>query len=145
MHQHEFIEFHEEPFTIHFRIPTSMPSGNGYRLDKRETELVTKRHFRSEGSHELYFEITRYHTLRDREEAYRLFSDSLRQQFEVIDIEPLQTMFIRGRAAVGFGFRWPEAGRQTIFITQPDALYRLIYDPTLPLNHQILDTLTFTT
>lgn len=141
----KFIEFHEAPFTLQFRVPTQMPSGNHYRLDVRETELVAKRHFRSEGSHELYLELTRYHTLRDVQEAYRLFTDNLRQQFEVIEIDPLQAMVVANQSAVGFGFHWPETDRQAVFLTRPDALYRIIYDPALSINRQILDTITFTT
>jgi hypothetical protein len=137
--------FAEEPFTIHVSIPTNMPSGNGYQLDVRNTDLVMKRHFRSKNSHEMYFEITRYHTLRDISEAYSLFTDELQKQFEVIDIEPLQPTEVGGRTALEFRFSWTLASRQAVFIEQPDALYRIIYDPELPLNLQILDTVTFST
>lgn len=139
----EWLVFDVAGFAMRFQYPAELPSGKPYVIEETETAVMVRRHLRTFESSELYFEVRRYTEPREAREGYQLFVESLRQQFEVVEIEALSRCEIGGEAAVGFGFEWPEAQRETVFVERPDGLYRIIYDPTLPLNLQILQSVTF--
>ena len=70
-------------FALRFQVPDTTPNGHPVEMDE------VRLHFRSSGSNEVYFEVTR-HLHVSAQESYARETHFLRERFAEITVTPLQ-------------------------------------------------------
>jgi len=123
-------------FALRFQVPDTTPNGHPVEMDE------VRLHFRSSGSNEVYFEVTR-HLHVSAQESYARETHFLRERFAEVTVTPLQASTVAEQPAFTFSFRWTEGQRTVVLIEQAAALYRIIYDPRSPYNLEMLATIAF--
>ncbi len=108
----------------------------------REDQTSTRRHLRSAGSDEVYFEVTRYTGLTASEE-YRVHSGYLQGRFRKLAITTLEEEPIGAQPAWRYRFEWDGGARAVVLAERGPETYRIIYNPRSKLNEEILGTVRF--
>lgn len=120
-------------FALQFHYPHTTP--NGYEVEMDEIRV----HFRSHGSEEAYFEVSRHLRLTaaavyDREQGF------VTSRLEGGEVSPMRAITFDRQPAHEFTIRWVGGERVVILIERQEDVYRFIYDPRSALNHQVLAT-----
>ena len=111
-------------------------------IERQEAEAI-RVHFTSKNSHELYFELTKYIDLSPPIE-YQHHKESLEKRFDPFSISDLKEIRWMAQPAYKYSFKWKQGARIVRLIETENATYRILYDPSSPLNAQILSTLQWT-
>lgn len=140
---HAWQQFEDPTFPLVFRYPEKTPQG--YLVDKTGShqDEVVRVHLTSQGSQELYFEITKYPAL-PAEVEYRQHRQSLEQRFSGLRISEVNEITWKSLAAYEYTFEWNQGVRSVILVERNGATYRFLYDPRSPLNLQVLSTVEWT-
>jgi hypothetical protein len=120
-------------FAVQFQYPQTTP--NGYDVEMDDIRV----HFRSHGSEEAYFEISR-HVRRTAAEVYEREQSFVTSQLEEGEASPLRASTFGMQPAQEFTIRWVGGERVVILLERQEYVYRFVYDPRSPLNHQVLAT-----
>jgi hypothetical protein len=121
-------------FALQFRYPRTTPNGHDVEMDEMRA------HFRSQGSEEAYFEISRHvHTtaraVYDRERGF------VTDQLAGGEVSTLQPGTIAGQPAHEFRIRWEGGERVVILLEHQEYVYRFVYDPRSEVNRHVLATM----
>lgn len=127
--------------TLQFSYPQTTPKRRPVTLKETHRDNVSRVHLTSPDSLELYFEVTSYTNL-TAQEGYELLKRDVEERFMECEISDLQKTRLNGFPAFVFSFQWPFRQRKVYFVERESVTYRILYDPTLPLNEQVLASVT---
>lgn len=127
--------------TLQFSYPEITPQKRPVAIQETHRDNVSRVHLTSPHSLELYFEVTLYHNL-TAQEGYEQLKKDVEERFSECRVTDLQKTRLNGYPAYVFSFQWLFQQRKVYFLERGTVIYRILYDPTLPLNEQILATLT---
>ena len=135
----EWAEFAPESFPVRFRYPQSV---EGVRVTVREDQQEgnARIHLSAEGK--LYFELLCLRNLTPQleYERHRAYLEDRFGPGSVSDIEPTA---IGSFAVATYSFAWPQHCRTVVSVAHGADTFRVIYDPEIPLNLELLGTLRF--
>ncbi len=129
--------------TFQFSYPETTPRRFPVALKETHRDNVSRVHLTSLDSRELYFEVTCYYALTARE-GYDQLKEGMQERFGECTVTELQKTRLNGSPAFVFSFQCPFIHRKVYFLEKASATYRVLYDPTLPLNEQVLASVTVT-
>jgi phenylpropionate dioxygenase-like ring-hydroxylating dioxygenase large terminal subunit len=134
--------FTDPRFQLRFRYPAVAPNDHMVEMIEQETSDFSRVHLISRDSQEVYFEVRRHRDLLPQEE-YRQHRAYLEKRFEEqgFRITELTDRRIGESVAHQYSFQWDEKQRVAILIQQDRITYRIIYDPTSPINIQMLSSM----
>ncbi len=120
-------------FALQFHYPDTTPQGHAVEMDD------VRVHFRSSGSDEAYFEVSRAvrltaAALYEREKGF------VTDHLQGAEVTALRAMTLGAQPAHEFSIRWTGGERVVILIEHEAYVYRFIYDPRSHLNQQVLAT-----
>ena len=127
--------------TFQFIYPETTPKGSPVTVKETHRDNVSRIYLTSRDSLELYFEVTRYNDLTARE-GYQQLKEEVEERFAECEVTELQKTRLNGSPAYVFSFQWPFNQRKVYFLEKGSETYRILYDPSLRLNEQILATIT---
>jgi len=127
--------------TLQFSYPETTPKGFPVTVKETHRDNVSRVHLTSPDSLELYFEVTSYNNL-TAQEGYELLKRDVEERFMEYEMGELQKTRLNGSPAFVFSFRGSFRQRKVYFLEKGFVTYRILYDPTLPLNEQILASVT---
>jgi hypothetical protein len=130
--------FDDPRFEVTFRFPDRLPGGTARRIDD-DLDGAPRVHVSTEDGR-LYVEILRLDPM-TADEEYARHRPVLEARFGPGSVSALSGTTLAGRTGRAYTFRWPGHARQAILVTTPDALYRVVVDPTSVLDQLVLDTM----
>jgi hypothetical protein len=128
-------------------LPKTTPNGQTVTIQSGERGEVHVTHIESSDQSALYFEITTYPTLLDHNTLAKEQQAFLRVHCTDGQLSDIRHGKLAGHTGTTFDFggtlgsRWKD--RRFLFIDGPRRTYRIVYDPTSPLNEWILRRLKF--
>jgi hypothetical protein len=128
------------PLTLEYPNPT--PRGCRVTAREQSNDIGYRVHFTSDGSGEIYFEVGQYANL-SISTAMDLFKKEVSERIHGLEIGELEELMFDSYPAYRFTIRWPGTERVITFLQKEDMVYRLIYDPSSPINGQILESVRF--
>ena len=137
-----WITYANPQLSMTLQYPNPTPLGHPVNISEKSSNISYRIHLISDESSEVYFEIGRYHTLPIRD-AVNLFQKELKENISQVQIGQVEATTFATRSAYRLTARWPEKERTVTFFDLEGIVYRIIYDPTSAINHQILETLIF--
>jgi hypothetical protein len=140
---HNWPHFSYPEFALGFQYPQSTPHGHILEKEERREEGVIRVHFTSKDSRELYFEISKYNDLSPQAE-YQRHKENLEARLEQFVVSELREIRWMSQPAYEYSLKWPRGTRTVTLIEADGATYRILYDPSSPLNIQVLSTLRWT-
>lgn len=139
----ELLTFSDPRFALHFRYPARTPKGAPVEVSHSAPEEAPRVHLKAAGGREVYFEVTRYSNLLATQH-YSEMAQYTRRRRDELAVSDLERTRCAGRPAMRFRLYHGRLEREIILVEAGEHLYRLLYDPDLPLNTAILETVTFT-
>lgn len=133
---------HSPEFSLTLHYPDPTPRGSSVDVVERQSDHSYRLHLLSTDSDEIYFEVGKYPHLSSAA-AQALFQHELTAQYPDVTLDPVRGMVLAGKNGRLLTARWPTRERTIIFVPHDGAVYRLIFNPASPINHQILNTVTF--
>lgn len=127
--------------TLQFHYPQTTPKRFPVTIKESHRDNISRVHLISPDSLELYFEVTSYTNL-TAQEGYELLKNDVVERFMECEVSDLQKTRLNGFPAFVFSFQWPFRQRKVYFVEKESVTYRILFDPTLPLNEQILASVT---
>jgi hypothetical protein len=128
-------------------LPETTPSGQSVAIMRDERSDSMLMHAESPDQSELYFEVLCYRNLRDHGAAITAQHAFLAEHAKDHRFGKTTSTTVNGRAATTFDFegwlqgRWKV--RRFLFIDAGGCTHRVVFDPTSPLNHNLLAALEF--
>lgn len=101
---------------------------------------MLRAHLVSPDSQEVYFEITCYIGL-PVNAIFNAHVEELVNKFILLAVTPLETAELAARPAYVYEFGWKEGTRVAFLVETGPVVYRILYNPALPLNERILATI----
>ncbi len=137
--------FTDPRFELRFSYPDPTPLGHAVERTEGQRDGVLRVHFRSRGSRELYWEISKFPGLSPAQE-YERHKPVLERQFAGSNfaITDLREGAIAGRLASTYTFTWRDGERIVLLVAIARSTYRILYDPHASLSAQVLATVAFT-
>lgn len=135
----EWQRFAHPLFRIEFSYPDPTPEGHAVERTEGDRGDMQRVHLRSLTSTELYFEATRF-AGRTPHDEYSRHRPYLEQRFGQGAVDDLTETMLGGRPASRYAFHWEAGERAVVSLGLAGETYRLIYDPSSPLNEEILST-----
>jgi hypothetical protein len=120
-------------FALQFQYPNTTPQGHAVEMDDIRV------HFRSYGSDEAYFEVSRYVRL-TAAAVYEREKGFVTDQLTGGEVTALRATTLGAQPAHEFSIRWADGERVVTLIEHQTYVYRFIYDPRSRLNQQVLAT-----
>jgi hypothetical protein len=115
-----------------FGYPHRTPGGHAVELDD------VRLHARSEDG-EAYFELSR-HLNATASTQYEREREFVAARYGA-DVTPLTATTFNGLPAHEYSVSWGDTVRTFVLVERGRWLYRVVYDPRSPLNHDVLDTI----
>lgn len=134
-----------EGFEYAVEIPTATADGEEVTIQSEERSGMHILHAESPDRSELYFEVTAYPGILDRDTLVKEQQDFLRERSEDGNLTEITRETLAHQEATTFDFRgtlqgrWKE--RRFLFLDGASRTYRVVYDPTSPLNVRLLSSL----
>lgn len=100
---------------------------------------MLRAHLVSQDSQEVYFEITCYFSL-PVNAIFNAHVEELVNKFLFLVVTPLETAELASRPGYVYDFAWKEGARVAYLVESGPLVYRILYNPNLPLNLRILET-----
>ncbi len=126
-------------------IPEQTPQGQTGTIESGDHERAHIMHAESPEQSELYFEVATYSEVIDHHELASGQQAFLREATSNGRLSAIQPGIVGNYAGTTFDFQGLLQGRwkvrRFLFADGPHHTYRIVYDPTSPLNEQVLDTL----
>jgi hypothetical protein len=132
--------FTDPRFALRCKYPAVTPQGKPVIIHETERPGLLRAHLISQDSQEVYFEITRYSGL-TASTVYQMHRQELEQRFAALAITPLEQGTLVSKPAQTYSFEWQQGKRLVYLVQTGQSTYRVLYNPKLPLNAQILATL----
>jgi hypothetical protein len=120
-------------FAVQFHYPHTTP--NGYEVEMDDLRV----HFRSHGSDEAYFEVSRSVRL-TAAGVYEREKGFVTSHLEGGEVSTLRASTFGMQPAHEFTIRWVGGERVVILLEHQEHVYRFIYDPRSQLNRQVVAT-----
>ncbi|HET9909376.1 MAG TPA: hypothetical protein VFQ23_22200 [Anaerolineales bacterium] len=139
----DWLHFTDSRIALALQYPKVTPQGNLVELDENHEQDTVRVHFRSTGSREVYFEITKYQDLSPQME-YEQHKENLERRPEKFVLTDFREIGWMSQPAYEYSLRWSQGSRVVRLIEFENSTYRVLYDPFSPLNVQILLTLRWT-
>ena len=126
-------------------IPEQTPHGQTVTIESGDHERTHIMHAESSDQSELYFEVATYSKVLDHHELASEQQAYLREEASNGHLSAIQPGIVGHFTGTTFDFQGLLQGRwkvrRFLFVDTPQRTYRIVFDPTSPLNEQILDTL----
>jgi hypothetical protein len=136
----DWLQFSDPRFALQFRYPRLATDGEPVQQVETQQAGMLRMHILAPESREVYFEVTRYDSL-SAESEYRRHQDYLVSQFDPIVISELQETVLASMPAYEYSFEWDQGARIVLLVERGPETYRMIYNPRVPVNLQILATI----
>ena len=126
-------------------IPESTPNNQNIMIETRENAGIHILHAESPDQSELYFEVTVYPSSVDHDTLARQQQEFLREHSNDGTITEIVNGTMGKHSGTTFDFRgtlqgkWKE--RRFFFVNGSQKTFRVVHDPTSPLNLEVLITL----
>ena len=125
-------------------IPETTPNGQPITVDRRPRGNAHVLHAESPDQSELYFEVTTYPALADHAELVKTQQQFLRGSAPDAELTAVGTTTVGERTATTFDFKGTLQHRlkerRFLFVDGAAHTYRVVYDPTSPLNETVLQS-----
>jgi hypothetical protein len=121
---------------LRLRFPNAAADGERVEMDD------FRAHFRTMNSAQVYFEVSR-HTGVSAHDLYQREISAIRRANPDVRISDPVSVSFAGRDAQQFSVTFPDKERVFTLIEQKERVYRVIYDPRSPVNHEIIGTVEF--
>ncbi len=134
-------------FAYAVSIPVTTPQGQAVTIQSGERSGVHIMHAESPDQSELYFEVTAYPGILTHNTLVKEQQDFLREHSGDGNLTEITRETLANHEGTTFDFRgtlqgrWKE--RRFLFLDGPHRTYRVVYDPTSPLNVLSLRSLAF--
>jgi hypothetical protein len=132
----DWLRFSTPGLGLSFRYPGAAADGEPVEMDD------FRAHFRTMDSAQVYFEVSR-HTGVSAGELYRRETAAIRRANPDVRVSDAVSVSFAGCDAQQFTVTFPDKERIFTLIEREGRVYRVIYDPRSPVNHEIIGTVTF--
>ena len=126
-------------------IPDTTPRGQTVSAERGSRGNAFVLHAESPDQSELYFEVTTYPVRSDHRELIATQQQFLRGNAPDAELGAIVTTTLAARPATAFDFKGTLQGRlkarRFLFVDGAHHTYRVVYDPTSPLNETVLQSL----
>jgi hypothetical protein len=137
-----WITFSNQNLPLTLRYPNPTPRGHPVRIREYSTDSSYRAHLTSESSDEVYFEVAEYLGL-PVHQAIERFMQDVSERIDNLETSQVEEVRFASFPAYQFSIHWPGKERVILFVEKGAALYRIIHDPSSPLNRAILTSFSF--